>query len=677
MNADVSTAEQPAAAQAERIQELYEGVTLAIQDRQMYDERLRVCYDVRHNGVKRKRDMPWQADEPLKIADPAIDTIKPQLVQGIFTADTLATFAASADCVTAEYAKLAAQFFTYHVKRKSNFFRQFVIAVDMELQDGKSIFKVIWNPDKNRIEFHALASIYFIVPTGTEDLAETEWCCQIHRMSRASYKRLAKEQGWPRDDATIDGLTGRLSGTVLPRWADEKRRKEGLHYGSSEDEVVIWEHYQRDENGDWQVTFISPNKLDEPFSEHPYPFKHGKLCYIDFGAELKDKDYHSPRGVVEKILPEERIATKYRNYISDYAAFAARPMFTTNGTPIGNTNNLTAAPGKIFQNVNLTQLEMGEPPAILGEEMTNARQQGERLGGAGDYALQQNTPGNKARTATEIGVVAQMSNVAMDLRSRLNRDSLTLVFEQAWSLLVQYLPGQLKFFFEGKMEELPAAALADAYLIEPSGNPDGMSRAYETQLAMQVFGMCKGDPAYDQDELKKYALEAVDPSLVKRLFVGTKVAQTREAEDQAFDVLLLREGFPVTINPGEDQAARAILTAQYLQRVVLTHEPISQFGTAALQQHIAARVQALKEENPKAAAALVIQLKQIEQQTIQMVKQQQQQQLQQQQLAAAQQTTVPPVTAVPSARPPAAMNGAATPGAPTVPPRGMQPGGAS
>lgn len=643
---ETTTTETPAASDV--LKDIYEAVTEAIQNRQQYEERLRVCWEVRHNGVARKRDRSWQSDTPLKIADPAIDTIKPQLVQGIFTADTLATFSSMDEDVSAELAKLAAQYFSDHLKRRSNFFRQFVIVVDMELQDGKSILKIIWNDDKNRVEFHAIPSMYFIVPSGTEELEETEWACQIHRLSKRSYKRWAKQKDWPTDDEFITSLSGKGGSAIAPQWADEKKRKEGLHYGSTKDEIIIWEYYERNADNEWEVTFLSPNKPDEPLtSAQPYPYRHGEICFIDFGAELKDKDYHSPRGVVEKILPEERIATQYRNLISDHAAFSGRPMYTTNGVPVGNTNNLTADPGKVFTGINLTAIEHPEPPQILGEEMNNARQQGERLGGAGDYALSQNQKSGKPRTATEIGVVAQMSSVGMDLRSRLNRDTLSRGFRQAWKLMVQYTPNDLKFFFNQQMGTLPQEALVDAYLIEPSGNPDGYSRAYETQVAQQVVNQCKGDPAYDQDEVKKYALEVIDPGLVKRLFVGTAVAQKREAEDQAYDVLLLREGFPTTINPSEDQAARAIITAQYLQRVVLQHEPITQQGMSMLQQHILARVQVLQQENPQAAVQLKAQLRQIQAETIAMVKQQEQQ-------AAAQAGPIPPTgpTAPPNGAPP-------------------------
>lgn len=662
MTAADTTTDSPTASE-NPIQDIYDAVSEAIQNRRQYEERLRVCWDVRHHGISRKRERNWQSNTPLKIADPAIDVIKPQLVQGIFTADTIATFTSMDAGLPNEFAKLASQFFSDHVKRQTNFFRQYVIVTDMELQDGKAIFKTIWNPDKQQLEFHAIQSIYLIVPTDTEELEDAPWVCQVHRESVRSYKKLAKAKGWPMDDEFIGTLKGQNKSSVTARYVDDKMRREGLHYSGNPNEIIIWEVYERNDEDELTVTFFSPNNIEQPLAAaEPFPYKHGELPYVDFGAELKDKDYHSPRGVVEKILPEERIATQYRNYISDHAAFSARPMFTTNGTPIGNTNNLSADPGKVFPGVDLKPITMADPPEVLAEEMNNARQQGERLGGAGDYALSQNQPSGKPRTATEIGVVAQQSSVGMDLRSRLNRDSLTRVLNQGWRLIVQYKPTSLKYFFNQEMGTLPAEALADAYLIQPSGNPDGYSRAFETAQVMQVVQQCKGDPAYDQDELKKLALEVIDPMLVKRLFIGTQVAQKREAEDQAFDVLLLREGFPTSINPGEDQAARAMITAQYLQRVVLEHEPTPQRGMAMLQQHILARVAVLQQQNPPAAAQLKAQLKQLQAQTIAMVKQQEAQAA-----AAAGPQGIPPV--------PVGAPVAAPAGMPMPPPRGIAPAG--
>ncbi len=653
----------------DRLKEIYEDVSQEIAGRTQYEERLRICWKVRHDGIARKKDVSWQSDTPLKIADPAIDKIKPQLVQGIFTADTLATFSSMDDEVDDETAKLAAQWFTYQVKHCSNFFKQFVIVTDMELQDGKALLKVIWNAEKNQVEFHAVPSMYLIVPSGTEELEDTDWACQIHRVSKAKFKRLAKAKGWTNvDDDFIKAAVGKGNREVGGQLKDDKRRKEGLHYGCSEDEIVYWEHYQRNEAGEWEVTYLVPNLSDKPLGDNTvFPYQHGKLPYVEFGAELKDKDYHSPRGVVEKIMPEERIATNYRNLISDHAAFSARPVFTTNGTPIGNTNNLVYKPGSMFPGIGLEAVKMPPAPEILGQEMNMARRQGEQLGGAGDYALQDSQQGGKNRTATEVGVVAQMTGAQMDLRARLNRDSLSLVFKQGWLLLVQYASDRLKYFFGDKMNTLPAEAMRDAYLIEPSGNPDGYSRQFQMQMAMTISGICKGDPKYDQDELGKYLLETADPSLVKRLFLGTKVAEARESEDQAHDILLLREGFPTTINPTEDHAARAIITAQYLQRAVLEHEQIQPRGMQMLQQHILQRIEALKQTNPKAVPQLMQALKQIEGATIEGVKQQQAADEARRAAMAQQPTPLPPgaMPPTPSALP--AQPGAG--GGPMVPPR--------
>ena len=56
---------------------LHERIDGALKDRTEWEERQRIWYAMRRNGVRRPRREAWQADMHLPIADNAIEKLKP------------------------------------------------------------------------------------------------------------------------------------------------------------------------------------------------------------------------------------------------------------------------------------------------------------------------------------------------------------------------------------------------------------------------------------------------------------------------------------------------------------------------------------------------------------------------------------------------------------------------
>ena len=57
-----------------------------------WEERQRIWYEMRHNGLRRKKKLPWQADLHYPLADSIIGKLKPFYYQQVFSNEVIATF---------------------------------------------------------------------------------------------------------------------------------------------------------------------------------------------------------------------------------------------------------------------------------------------------------------------------------------------------------------------------------------------------------------------------------------------------------------------------------------------------------------------------------------------------------------------------------------------------------
>jgi hypothetical protein len=161
---------------------------------------------------------------------------------------------------------------------------------------------------------------------------------------------------------------------------------------------------------------------------------------------------------------------------------------------------------------------------------------------------------------------------------------------------------------------LPVQALHDEYLVYPGGATDEWDKQKRLQKAMTRLQTFRGAPNVDQDVLVKDALAADDPRMALKAFIPTSQKAASEAEDEAEEIQILKDGFPAQVLPQEDHVTRIHVLLGWLHKQGQTGAPVDPIARQRVQEHLAMHVQYLKQVQPQAYKQLMQQLAQQAQQ---------------------------------------------------------------
>lgn len=541
----------------------------AVKQRSPWEERQTKWYQLRHNGLRRQsKPFPNASDLHFPLIDTQIEKLKPVFMQQAFGMDVVASFTPMRSQLSA-FTTTAEAWFNYKIREKTNLADELLSWVDWTLMSGRGVIKCFWNNAAKRVEFDAIDPLYFLVPAWATDIQSSDWLVHVMPMSVAAYRRTAKERGWLDDAKTVEAIRGGPKDGNIPSSnteADEKQLREGITYTSQRDQVIVWECYVKEDSGEWRVYTFSPAKTDLDLREPMgLPYDHGQAPFVDFPYEIKDKGWYAPRGVAEILAAFELSLTAMWNNQHDAMAMFNKPLFRAE-KEIPNSINLRFKPGQILP-YGVAPVTMPQPPISIGEQMGMTRAIAEQRIGSPDYGITSLTGGSDRRTATEVQSINAQSMQSGDLRARLFRMSLSKLYKQAWSLLLQHDSKSLRYRFAEDSMEADPVALHDQYELEPKGGLDMVSRQQLMQQAIARKQLFSQSPWIDQRELDKSILAVDDPSLIKRLFVEPTEKQQNELEDESRIIPTLMVGIPVAAKRGQDYAGRIGVLIQYLNGI--------------------------------------------------------------------------------------------------------------
>lgn len=594
--------------------ELYTKICGDLKNRSQWENKQRVWYEMRHQGLRRKnKPYPGASDLHFPLVDSIIEKTKPFYAQQLVSTELLASFVAlkhqSADLTSA-----AAQWFDYKLRYQSDFIIETLFCVDHMLQSNKGILKLYWDHDAKRLGCDAIEPIAIIVPASTKALKDADRITHVMTMSVEEYKRNTRYKQNADFIKRITGKPADANGTDAAI-EQERLRREGITEPEDGESIILWEVYERGKDGITVSTF-SPNAPNEP-ARAPFQltYKHGRLPFIEFHMEIKGKGYYDPRGVTEIVAPYEASTCKMWNQKHDFMDFVNRPLFTSE-REIPNAGNFSLRPGMIVP-FGLSRVDLGNPPFALDQEIAFNRATAEQRIGQPDYAMQRPGPrgGSDPRTAKEVEMVGAMSMQSTDMRAIIFRIQLTEGFEQAWSLYLQF-DQEAQFLVSGKISELPPAARHEAYQIKPSGNVDSWNKSQQAQKAWTRFQMFKDDPFINQGELRKSVLVLDSPDLVEQLYQDPGITEQDEYEDEVYEICAMLTGWPARVRETDNHTARLRCLAQFMQKRAMKGEPITDPETLQiLEQHAAQHREMLQAQDPKGAKQLDGELQQLMGQT--------------------------------------------------------------
>lgn len=592
----------------ERI-ELHAEICSALQDRQQWEQKQITWYEMRHDGLERKR-LPWPdaADLHWPLADTLIGQFKPFYNQQIFSFEQIADFTPLSDELKA-FSVMAGYWFSDRIRNKSNLRRESVVLWDKMLQAGQVCMKTIWDVDKSQLRYDAVDPMNVILPFYTEDVQDADWLVHVIVLSVDAYKR---NKNYEQNKDFVKSICGRGTSENRSNMDQVKYQREGFTYSEDKNRIVLWERYKRNDDGQWLVETYSPvNPMKPVREEYILDYEHGENPFVLFEFEVKDKSVYSSRGIPEMVAMEESYLNKIMNEKADSMTMLSRPIYTCS-SPIPNIENYDLAPGSILPG-DIKAIVNPPPPVDFDREAIAAQNNASNRVGSPNFGINQSIEPGKTepKTATEIEKIAGLSAINIDLRSSITRDSLTRLYKQSWALLIQFDKDNLEYFYMGEMRNADKKALVNGYRIQPTGSIDGLTRQQLYQKAVarkQLFGR---SPFVRQDELDRTILEVDDPRLVEKLWLPQNAQQANQVEAQGEELAVMLLGIPVEVKPGDDDRIHLETTINWLGKVMGSGIKLDPQSFQLIGQHSQGHINKLKTIDKAAAKQYASILKQI------------------------------------------------------------------
>lgn len=576
-------------------------IQAAISARDTWARKQGTWYEMRHDGLRRK-NKPWPgaADMHAALADDTIEKLKPTFIQQIYATDTIANLVALKSDWTS-YQAGAAQWFDHQLKQASNFEEESDIAIDTMLERGLCPVKVGWDSVAQRLAFEAIDPLYIIVPPWTGNLRAADWIVHVMRYSKEAYKRLPEI--FDKKPETL----GRIAGEVADQaeaYEEGRLRREGINTSGGKAEIVIWEIYFRDEAGHWRVRTVSPAapktelrpEFGLPYNTGVFSAKTPPPPFFVLRLETKQRGYYTPRGVCERVAPEETSMCKDWNTIKDWQTLTCSPVFyAKSGVP--NGANLRMIPGQILP-FELQAVSFPPIPMDLANQMMGTQRTAQERMSVPSVGVGRSVDPTKNKTAAETNLIATIMQSSGDVRARAFRRQIGEGLNLAWAIATQYRREQLDYYFNDELQMVDAQALDGSYRIEASGSGDNSNRALVLQKAISRKQMFTGNANVNQRELDRSVLEADDPRLVKRLLLNEGTQAAEQIEDQAQEISIMLLGFPAQVRPSDDDMAHLTSLVGFVQRRATVGEPLTAETLTAIAQHATAHMEGLKKKNP-------------------------------------------------------------------------------
>ena len=579
--------------------ELFNLVSNDISSRVRWETRQALWYQMRNDGLRRKHK-PWPnaSDVHFPLIDTTINKLKPSFFQQAMGLDVLATFVPMRSQLSA-FTSAAEQWFSYKLNEKSNYATEVMSWIDHMLVSGHGILKVYWNPDKGQLEFQSVDPVYMIVPPWTKEIGGADRVCQVIPMSLESYKRA----GIYKDDKkTLEAISGGQNeeGGILSELKNNKEIREGLTHSMDEEQVIVWEVYSRDKDGDWIMECFSPQAPDIKLrKEMKVPFDHGVPPFVSCKYEITGGGWYSPRGVCEMLGPFEIALNKTWNEKMDAATLLNQPMFKAE-RDLPNSVNLRMKPAQILP-FGIAPVQMPSTPIDFDNEMTQTQSIAEQRVTVPDYGIMAD---RDRRTATEVEAINAQAQQNMDLRLRLFRQALGDLFRQAWSLLIQFDSKDLQYRFLEDSLTVDPVALHEQYQIEPRGGMDMVSRSMLLTKAVQRKELFMNSPWINQVELDKSIIELDDPSLIPRLVQDPNQKEVDESEDEQRTLPALLIGQIIPVKAGQNYQTRIGVIMAFLEQSRQTGMQVSPQGMQAIMARLDGLLVAMEEVDTNNARAL-------------------------------------------------------------------------
>lgn len=585
--------------------ELHQTILKALSDRADWEDRQRLYYAMRHDGLRRARKpFAGAADIHYPLVDGTIEAFKPFYVNQLTADQFVAEFTALRKDLAA-FRDSARGAFDWLVKHRTDFFAKCMSAVDTMLMRQRGILKLYWDAEEKKVCVEVVDPLFFIVPSRSKGPDEDDWFVHVKQLSLGQYRR---SRVYDQNPELIERIRGKSRDEEAQSTSDEEKlSREGITDTKDRDTIIIWEVWQKTAGG-FLIREYSPAEPDRDLRP---PRQAGEKWrdkvfqpFVGLVSEIKDEGWYAPRGIAERLGPFEVALCKQWNEKLDAMSFLNRPTFSREDDLPGNTLNIQFQPGEVLPK-GVTPNPMPNLPKSFEEDMSLTRAVAQDYIKLPDAGLSadptQATSAGEKPTARQVSYQASLTSGTVNMRGFVFRLGLQACYWRMWALFCNHKGEEITYMVGQDIHTLPEEALSDQFEIEPAGAVENWNRGQRKQDAGQRFNAFNGDPMIDQEELRRDVLNAEDARLAARLLVPQGRREQEEAEDEAMEILLLLEGYPAVALPAENHELRLRVLYGKLQQMDALGRPVDPMVLQRFQEHIAQHEQLLAQVNPTLA----------------------------------------------------------------------------
>jgi hypothetical protein len=580
-------------------------VIAALTARSTWEDRQRIWYQMRRDGLNRKQRAPWQADLHYPLIASVIEKMKPFYYNQVMGALRVPQFV-SIKPQAAQMTESAADYLDYVLKQETEFEPELLSAIDFMCERGIGVLRVRWSEREQRLQYDSIDPVYLIMPASANSFQDADWFVHVRHISKAEYRRTASY-----DQMLLPRLCGNAEADQATNVLDSfKEMREGITHTQDKEMVVLWDRYDRGQDGAWTCYTYSPTDPEalvrQPF-KIPYTARGKPFApFVRLTLDIADKGWYAPRGIAELLAPYESYICKCWNAKADYLAFAGKPLFTSD-LPVTNQTNLRMNPGD-FLPAGVKAVTFPEPPVTMQEEIFQTRLTAEQSIMVPDFGIGSGNSGGGGatdrKTATEVDYIRSLSSFGVDLKGKIFRRAVAELLKYSWAILVSKRQEEITWVTSEDTNTLPAQALQDQYLIEPAGSAEMWNKQQKVQRAMARFQLLLNHPNVRQPELVKDLIMADDPRMVKTLWQPDGFQQAQEAEDEAMEIVILMSGFPAAAKPNENHQLRIQILAAKLEELSMRGVPVDPLARQRIQEHMVQHMLLLQQVDPKMAGQI-------------------------------------------------------------------------
>lgn len=348
---------------------LSDAVSADCSDRSKWSSRLDTNRELRHKRTNNKK--PLYAGAP-NLAEPVIDDmireIRTAEVTLFWNAPQLASFTGVGQAGT-QYAQVAQRVFDTHLRNMKRFRRMLSSSVDMRLESGMSLAKLIEIDGENGIRTAGIQIIdprNVVVPTSCEDIEKAKRICQIVKLTLDEFDEMCETNAstWKEEvckqvrESCIEAYKSRVGDKKTDANGTGNGRARGQYTGGelpiNETIIELWEIYYISDNGrrkcvmgsdtSYLVLEDSPwvyqrlartnqiygaitsvEYLEDKVPERPWPF-------VQFRQE-DSEGYYNTRGIAEILESDQQEASVLRTCRAVAIDFTGKPFFQKGQSP--------------------------------------------------------------------------------------------------------------------------------------------------------------------------------------------------------------------------------------------------------------------------------------------------------------------------------------------------------